>query len=113
MIKNKTQLIKIILKISKNIENRLIAFQVSKQTLILQDIKNNFQKLFLKTILKNTSQTYHKHPFNIMNPPPGTSQVDKLKLDDGTMRLTSSAIQSKIIYLFQCTIESAATGQTN
>lgn len=48
-----------------------------------------------------------------MNPPPGTSQVDKLKLNDGTMRLTSSAIQSKIIYLFQCTIESAATGQTN
>ena len=59
MIKNKTQLIKIILKISKNIENRLIAFQVSKQTLILQDIKNNFQKLFFKTILKNTSQTYN------------------------------------------------------
>ena len=59
MIKNKTQLIKITFKISKNIENRLITFQVSKQTLILQDIKNYFQKLFFKTILKNTSQTYN------------------------------------------------------
>ena len=42
MIKNKTQLIKIIFKIYKTIENKLTTFQVSKQTLILQDIRNNF-----------------------------------------------------------------------
>ena len=59
MIKNKTQLIKIIFKIYKTIENKLTTFQVSKQTLILQDIRNNFQKLFFKTILKNTSQRYN------------------------------------------------------